>query len=265
MNPRRLIVLGLALVAALSAAFLVRALIGGGTPSAQARPEPIAMSEVLVASINLRPGQALKPDEVHWQRWPTSSVDSTFISHAAVTSEADAVRGTVVRTPILAGQPIVSSALVHAAAGGFMAAMLTPGMRAVSITISPDSSAGGFILPNDRIDVILTRKSGTEQSRATSRTLLTNVRVLAVDQTYSEDKNTKTVIGKTATVEVTPAQAEILSAAEGSGTLSLALRPLTDDAAKNGPLVQTMAGNGGSVAVIRYGLLGLGDIAGRSQ
>ena len=259
MNTQRVIVLGIALVAAGAAAFMVRSLLGGGTPAVEARPAPppIAMSEVLVASSNLQPGQKLTPDLVRWEKWPTSSVDTSFITHAAVGSPEEAVKGTVVRAPILAGQPIVNTSIVHGDAAGFMAAMLTPGTRAVSIVISAESGAGGFILPNDRVDVILTRKFDGTPPRVASKAILSNVRVLAVDQTSTQAKDTKTVIGKTATVELTPEQAELISSAQGAGQLSLALRPLGDN-----QTVDTAADkrrkkyvdNAGPVNVIRYGL-----------
>ena len=224
MNTQRVIVLGIALVAAGAAAFMVRSLIGGGTPQVQAMPAPppIAMSEVLVASSNLQPGQKLTPDLVRWEKWPTASVDASFITYASVGSPDEAVKGTVVRVPILAGQPVISTSIVHGDAGGIMAAMLTPGMRAVSIVISAESGAGGFILPNDRVDVILTRKFDGTPPRVVSGAVLNSVRVLAVDQTFSQARDTKTVIGKTATVEVTPEQAGMIYSAQGAGQLSLA-------------------------------------------
>ena len=230
MNTQRLIVLGLALVAAGGAALLVRSMLGGGTPKVEARPAPvIPMSEVLVASSNLQPGQQLTADQVRWEKWPTASVDSAFITHQAAGSEEAAVKGAVVRAPIVAGQPIANSAIVHGESSGFMAAILTPGMRAVSITIATDSGAGGFILPNDRVDVLLTRKfSQTDPPLVVSNTILSNVRVLAVDQTYKQEKDTRTVTAKSATLELTPVQAEMISRSAAAGTLSLALRPLGD-------------------------------------
>jgi pilus assembly protein CpaB len=262
MNTQRVIVLGIALVAAGAAAFMVRSLIGGGTPQVQAMPAPppIAMSEVLVASSNLQPGQKLTPDLVRWEKWPTASVDASFITHASVGSPDEAVKGTVVRVPILAGQPVISTSIVHGDAGGIMAAMLTPGMRAVSIVISAESGAGGFILPNDRVDVILTRKFDGTPPRVVSSDVLNNVRVLAVDQTFSQARDTKTVIGKTATVEVTPLQAGMIYSAQGAGQLSLALRPLgdnqaTDDASEQAGKKKTAyADVGAPVNIIRYGL-----------
>jgi pilus assembly protein CpaB len=261
MNTQRMIVLGLALVAAGGAAFLVRGMLGGGTPSVQAKPAPaIPMSEVLVANANLTPGQALSAEQVRWQKWPTTSVDPSFITHEAVGSEDQAVKGTVVRAPILSGQPITITSIVHGDASGFMAATLSEGMRAISITISADSSAGGFILPNDRVDVIFTRKPEGNSARGFAKTILSNLRVLAVDQTFRQDKDTRTVVGKTATVEVSPEQAETISAASLSGVLSLSLRPLADaNVASDDGTVRRRHGVGsddGPVSVIRYGMAG---------
>jgi pilus assembly protein CpaB len=258
MNPKRLIVLGVALVAAIIAALLVRNLAGGGTPKVEAKAAPpVAMSEVLVASANMQPGQAILPEQVHWQKWPTSAVDASFITRANVTSEEDAVKGTVTRASLLAGQPITTTAIVHANAAGFMAATLNPGMRAVSITISTDSGAGGFILPNDHVDVILTRKfDGTSPPIVVAKPVLSNVRVLAIDQTIKQDKDAKTVLGKTATLEVTPAQAAMLESSQMAGQLSLALRPLGENTPLASNDTKTLDQQTASqpVNVIRYGI-----------
>jgi len=259
MNTKRLIVLGIAGIMAIAAALLARGLMGGGTPNVEAKVAPqMPMSDVLIASNALQPGQALAADQVRWQKWPASSVDSTFITRESVGSIDDVVKGSVVRSPLAAGQPVTSSTLVHGDAVGLMAAMLNPGMRAISMPINTDSGAGGFILPNDRVDLILIRK-GDGSSRISSSTLLTDVRVLAVDQTFKQDKDTKTVIGKTATLEVTPAQAEQVARAQSQGTLSLSLRPLVSGEtpmASNAPV----SGNSGDreggdqVSIIRYGI-----------
>ena len=264
MNTKRIIVLGLAGVMAIAAALLARGMMGGGTPKVEARIAPaVAMSDVLVASTNLQPGQALTVEQVRWEKWPSASVDTAFITRGSVASIDQAVKGTVVRAPIFSGQPITNTAIVHGDAAGFMAAMLSPGMRAISITISTDSGAGGFILPNDRIDLILTRKG--DANRVSATVILANARVLAVDQTFKQDKDTKTVIGKTATLEVTPAQAEQVARAQGQGTLSLALRPLTTSdtpLASNIPTsVSSHQGgssggddSGDQISIIRYGI-----------
>ena len=234
MNTQRIVVLGLALVAAVGAALLVRGMMGGGTPQVAASIAPqVKMSEVLVASENLLPGQKLDANKLRWEKWPSRSVDPSFITHDAVASIDDAVKNTVVRAPILANQPVATSVIVHADAAGFMAAMLQPGMRAVSITVNTDSGAGGFILPNDRVDLLMTQKSTESPPRVRTLTILSAVRVLAVDQTYKEAKDQKTVLAKSATLELTPAQVELVTKAAAIGQLSLALRPLNsaDDAA----------------------------------
>ncbi|HKY19116.1 MAG TPA: Flp pilus assembly protein CpaB [Rhizomicrobium sp.] len=264
MNPQRLIVLGFALVAAGGAAFLVRGMLGGGgTPPVQAKAVPvIAMSEVLVANTGLTPGQALSVEQVRWEKWPTSTVDPAFITHAAVGSEEKAVKGVVVRAQILPGQPITKTAIVQGDASGFLAATLSEGLRAISIPISVDSGAGGFILPNDRVDIILTRRPQGSSPRGFAKTILSNLRVLAVDQTFRQEKDTRTVVGKTATVEVTPEQAEVISAATLSGQLSLSLRPLSENiAAGDGsvPRKRNAAAYDGPVSVIRYGMTGSGN------
>lgn len=259
MNTQRVIVLGFALVAAGGAALLVRGMLGGGTPPVQAKAAPaMAMSEVLVASTNLTPGQALTAEQVRWEKWPSSTVDPSFITHDAAGKEEDIVKGSVVRAMILPGQPITKTSIVHGDASGFMAATLGEGMRAISIAVSVDSSAGGFVLPNDRVDVILTRKGEGSQARGFAKTILSDLRVLAVDQTYRQEKDTRTVVGKTATVEVTPEQAEVIAAASQTGVMSLSLRPLNTNSASQDSATANnrVAAYNGAVSVIRYGLAG---------
>jgi pilus assembly protein CpaB len=257
MNTKRLAVLGFAGVMAIAAALLARGMMGGGTPKAIAKvAPPVAMSDVLVANANLQPGHLLLPDQVRWQRWPSASVDSSFITRKSVTSIDDVVKGTVVRAPLVAGQPITNTAIVHGQAAGFMAAMLMPDMRAVSINVSADSGAGGFILPNDHVDVILARKLEGNPPHVVAKTILTDVRVLAVDQTFKQDKDTKSVIGKTATLELTPSEAQAVAAAENMGTISLSLRPLADN--DSTPVASNLPGDddrSGQFSVIRYGVM----------
>ncbi|HWY61014.1 MAG TPA: Flp pilus assembly protein CpaB [Rhizomicrobium sp.] len=259
MNTKRIIVLGFALVAASAAALLARSLMGGGTPKVEAKigPPAIAMSEVLVATSNVQPGLALVPDMVKWQRWPANAVDASFITHTIAPNLADALKNTVVRVPLYAGQPITSTSIVHGDTAGFMAAQLQPGMRAVSIVISVESGAGGFILPNDRIDLLLTTKTNENPPHVKTKTILGNVRVLAVDQTFKDEKDTKTVVGKTATLELTPSQGELVAAAQTTGTLSLSLRGLGDNQVVAGG--RSFNGDEGLVSIIKYGVLHSGD------
>jgi pilus assembly protein CpaB len=262
MNTQRLLILGVAAVAAGGAALLARGLLGGGTPKVAAAILPPAMetSEVLVASSDLQPGDHLTAAQVRWQKWPHSGLDASLITSEKAPSPDAAVQGTVVRAPIVAGQPITEANIVHTDAAGMMAASVTPGMRAMSINVTADSSAGGFILPNDRVDVILTGHGGDGINH--TATILANIRVLAMDQTPKEDAGQKSILAKTATLEVAPQQAEILAWAQASGTLTLALRGLADSTASS--LATTAIGqsvangnaraSGASVAIIRYGL-----------
>jgi len=260
MNTRRLVVLLLAAVAAGAAALLVRALIGGGTPKADARPAPapIAISSVLVAASNVQPGQALNASMVRWQKWPKSNVDPGFIQQSGSLSLDAAVAGTVARSPIVAGEPVTYSKIVRSGSGGFMAATLEPGMRAVSLPVTVSAVAGGFILSNDRVDVVLTQTVGDNPKRAISRIVLSDVRVLAIDQTTSGSQKPVSD-AKTATLELSPDQVKTLSRAQASGILSLALRPLGEsgnqqNAPQTAAATSGEASEGDQVAIIRYGI-----------
>jgi pilus assembly protein CpaB len=260
MNTQRILVLGIAAVAAGAVAFLARGLLGGGTPQVKADVPQIVTTDVLVASDNMQPGTALDGSKVHWQKWPRSNVDASFITSETAPSIDAAVKGTVVRTPLLSGQPISNTAIVHAGAASFMSASLTPGMRALSIAVSTESGAGGFILPNDHVDVVQTLKLAESPPRYKSLTILENVRVLAMDQTFKEDKDQKVVLAKTATLELAPDQAELVTKAQASGTLSLALRALGDSDPEAAKVASNMhgkphsTGETGQIAVIRYGV-----------
>ncbi len=154
--------------------------------------------------------------------------------------------GAVVRETILEGEPIVSRKIVRAGDSGYMAAYLEPGMRAMAISVSVESAAGGFILPGDRVDVLLTREmklndvmgDDSGRSKFNSSTVMQNVKVLAIDQTTAVADNAQTVVGATATLEVGPRDAEALALARSEGSLSLVLRSYADT---NGPSGRTTA------------------------
>lgn len=256
MNRSRVVVLVAAAFAAGLVALLVRGFLGGGTPQVKASiaPAPVAMEDVLVAATNLQPGVAISPDSVRWQTWPKSAIDSSFITSNGNTDIASIVKGTVARAPMIAGEPLTENKFVHANAAGFMAAQLAPGMRAVSISISTDTGAGGFILPNDRVDVLLTQQISDTPRRFGSRVLVNDVRVLAMDQTYTQDKDQKTVLAKTATLELTPQQADLVARSAASGTISLSLRPLGDNASADAAAAKGARSDDISTNVIRYGI-----------
>jgi len=268
MNTSRLIVLGLAALAAGGAAFLARGLLGGGTSHVAAAPTPPpAITEVMVAASDIAPGQKLTPELVRWQKWPANSIDPSFITGSNDTDTQAAVKGVVVRSPVVAGQPLTTLNVVHADSASFMSATLMPGMRAVSITVSVASVAGGFILPNDRVDLVLTQPL-PEGHRFRSATILQDVRVLAIDQATQDSKQEKAQKAvsdaKTATLELSPEQAEKVTRAQATGTLSLLLRPLMDGNANAGANARVAAArqryrnsgssDGGDVSVIRYGV-----------
>jgi pilus assembly protein CpaB len=266
MNRQRAFVLAGAFVAAIVVAFLVSHLLGGGTQKATAIPLPpkIAMSDILVASSDLSPGTQLSSSDVHWQQWPKASVDPGFISRDANPDVDRVVNGAVVRAPLVSGEPLTTSKIVeHAQGAGLMSALVTPGMRAVSIPVSTETGAGGFILPNDRVDVIATQIISETPRRYRARALLNNIRVLAVDQTY-ESKDQKTVLAKTATLELTPDQADLVIRAQASGTLTLALRALGDASTNSDADASKTHETQAEADVIRYGIAGPGIMGGRN-
>jgi pilus assembly protein CpaB len=196
---------------------------------------------------------------MQWQEWPASAAGGNFIKKNERSDAIESLSGSIARAPFVTGEPIREAKLVKAKGSGFMAAILPSGMRAVSTQISPETGAGGFILPNDHVDVILTRRdreaekaTGTEVQ--TSEMILKNIRVLAIDQTVEEKNGQKVVVGKTATLELSPNQAETLTLGQKLGSISLALRSITD---ANAPASDTDSEKDvrrGGVNVIRFGV-----------
>src|SRR6185437_2254130 len=226
MNIARIVVLLIALSAGGFAAYLAS---GSGSVTKTPQVAPVAQLQtvdVLVAKADIGLGQTLKPDDVQWQSWPAASASHAFIRRNEQPNAPTQVAGSIVRVPFIAGEPIREQKLVKGNGSGFMAAILPSGMRAVSTEISPETAAGGFILPNDRVDVILSRHQknpdhGSSNEIVTSEIILSNVRVLAIDQAPKEKDGQNSVVGRTVTLELKPEQAEALARARQSGTLSL--------------------------------------------
>jgi pilus assembly protein CpaB len=236
MKPAQLIVLFVAI-----AAGGVAALLAGRSDPTPPPPEPVAQletAEVLVASTEIGLGYLVSDKDLRWQTWPAAAAGSTFIRKSDRPDAINQLAGSIARAPVAEGEPIREAKLVRANGSGYMAAILPTGMRAVSTDISPETSAGGFILPNDHVDVILSRRDkeaeqangGTEVH--VSETIMTNVRVLAIDQTVEEKNGQRVVVGKTATLELSPRMSERLALAHQLGTMSLALRSLVDSGTK---------------------------------
>ncbi|MFT4912077.1 MAG: pilus assembly protein CpaB [Brevundimonas sp.] len=273
MKPARIVVICIAAVSAIGLALVVRAM-GSGAPTAVATAAPVVavvpMAKVLVAARDLEPGRRLADSDMAWKDWPAADVNPMFITDGTVPvpgTEATEVRpegavasvtraasdlatggakgdyvGSVVREPILAGEPIVGRKIVRAGDSGYMAAYLEPGMRAMAIRVTVETAAGGFILPGDRVDVLLTRETnlsnaGTsegDRSKFTSATVMQNVKVLAIDQSTRAGDDEQAVVGATATLELGPRDAESLALAKSEGELSLVLRSYADTAGPSG-------------------------------
>src|SRR6202023_74936 len=253
MNSARIVVLTIAVGAGGIAAYLASGSDNKPPPAPVAQLQTV---DVLVAKSDIGLGQTVTAEAVQWQTWPAATASNSFIRRNERPDATTQIEGSIARAPFIAGEPIREPKLVRANGSGFMAAILPTGMRAVSTEISPETGAGGFILPNDRVDVLLTKRDKSQSGQADvikSEVILPNVRVLAIDQASKEKDGQNTVIGKTVTLELKPEQAETLARARQSGTLSLALRSIVDvsmaeETADDAPK------QGGTINVIRYGV-----------
>ena len=258
MYTARIIVLIIALSAGGIAAYIVSGSVSDNKPQVAEPVAQLQTVDVLIAKSDIGLGQAVKPEDVQWQAWPASTASSTFIRRSERPDATNQIVGSIARSPFIIGEPIREQKLVRANGSGFMAAILPTGMRAVSTDISPETGAGGFILPNDRVDVILSKHEKNPDARGgnadvvNSETVLTNIRVLAIDQAPKEKDGQTTVIGKTVTLELKPEQAETLVRARQSGTLSLSLRSIADVNIVESNAEERKRGD--SVNVIRYGV-----------
>jgi len=234
MRVTRIAVFAVAIGAGLVAALLIAQLVNQ-EPTVQvveAPAEAVDSEEVLVAAKAIGLGTSVTAEDLRWQKWPT---DATSEAYIVKSNEPDALEEMsskrIARGPFLAGEPIKKSKLVTAEQG-FMSAILPKGMRAVAVEVRAASTAGGFILPNDRVDVILTREAPADQQAGDtfiSETILENIRVLAIDQTLEEGEDSKTVVAQeTATMELTQTQSEIIVQAQQMGSISLVLRSIKD-------------------------------------
>jgi pilus assembly protein CpaB len=253
MNTARIVVLTIAVGAGGIAAYLAS---GSDKKPQPAQTAQLQTVDVLVAKSDIPLGQAVSAGDVAWQAWPVETASSSFIRRDQRPDATTQLAGSIARSPFIAGEPIREPKLVRANGSGFMAAILPSGMRAISTEISPETGAGGFILPNDRVDVILSkREKGADRPNAAdsvnSEIILANIRILAIDQTIEEKNGQKVVVGKTATLELKPEQAETLARSRQTGTLSLALRSLAD---ANAPQETADDQKRDSINIIRYGV-----------
>lgn len=233
MNSKRVVFLLLAIIVAGATAFLARAWLLNERAAllAQAgadRQPPAPTLKVLVARQAVPMGRIIKPEDLRWQAWPQAGLAENYAVEGKRAIE-DFV-GAVVRVPIATGEPVTQGKVVMSGARGFLAAVLQPGMRAVSVPITATSAVSGFIYAGDRVDVLLTHILNQQQGgqHSATETILRNARVIAMDQKLDASPVDKPDVGKTATLELTPKQTEIVTLAVKMGDLSLVLRSLQD-------------------------------------
>lgn len=229
MKPARIIILSVAVVAAGLAGMIAMNL--ASTPQVVEKAEAIIQKEptinVLVSAANLPVGSRLNPDSVRWVAWPQGSVTQGYVTQDARPDAMTELTGSIVRLPMFEGEPVRPEKVVDSNTS-IMSALLPSGKRAVATEISVATGAGGFVLPNDRVDVIMVRKGDAGSFQ--TENVLNNVRVLAIDQQIREGEDgVASVVGATATLELTPDQARIITVAQQmADRLTLSLRSVSD-------------------------------------
>jgi pilus assembly protein CpaB len=258
MKPARILILATALAAGLGAAVMV----AGSKSSAPIRQlvsaPSLPMDDILVAAKEIKFGSVIESDDMRWQRWPKASVPPGVIRRAAMPNAIAEFKGSLTRDPIGPGEPLYADRLIQPGNSSFMAAILPAGYRAVAINIDSQgaTTAGGFILPNDRVDVIHTYKdqaaAGNGSDGMVSETILRNVRVLAIGSVQQQGDQ-KVVVGNNATLELTPSQVEKIVLAQRTGQLSLSLRSMADTSATTNDDDEPLP-KSGDMTIVRFGV-----------
>lgn len=245
MNSRLIILIVVALGLAGGAAWLTSNLLSSqGRTGAPAQVVEKQTVNVLVAEMNLPQGTILKSEHLKWQAWPDETLNPNYVVEGKGNKQE--LIGRVLRHAIVGGEPISLNRTVTAGEQGFLAAILRPGMRAVSISVSRTTGISGLVFPGDRVDIIMTHNIdlakgganatsgilGQSNSRQVSETIIQNVRVLAID-TNTDDQTTKPALSKAVTLELTPKLIEALTLAGQMGNLSLSLRSLANNDNEN--------------------------------
>ncbi|MFN3609650.1 MAG: Flp pilus assembly protein CpaB [Hyphomonas sp.] len=258
MSPIRIIILLLALVAAGGAALLVSRMSQPQVVTETVtrdnniiERQQVSEIKVLTAKRDLTIGEQIKAEDLQWSVWPELGVVEGQYTETAAPGAVEELTGAVVKMPIYKLEPVMPQRVVKRGEAGLLPVLMGEDMRAVSIEISPETASGGFILPNDRVDLILTYEqsptptNGLSASRTIATTVLQNVRVLAIDQAYAPGApEESTRIGRTATLEVMPSEAELVALSQSKGQLSLSLRPL-NELAVSSPRKPRLELNGG--------------------
>lgn len=252
MKRAQIIIAGIAVTAGAAAYMLAGSSEPPATPQPVVVEKKIASNDVLVMSADVPMGGNVGEPEMRWQPWPQEAMSAGMIQRTAEPNAVAELAGSMARVNFLAGEPVRKEKLIRANGSGFMAAVLPSGYRAVAISIDTRgaNTAGGFILPNDRVDVVRTaRDEGQGSEVFRSETILRNVRVLAIGTMPQEKAGDKTIAGETATLELDPGQVEVITLAQKVGQLSLALRSLAD---ANKPEDATQRSDG--LTVVRFGV-----------
>ncbi len=220
MNVRILAGLGIALLAGAGAFFLMMTMTPEESPVRIVEPAREETVRVLVSTRDIARGERLTVEDTNWIAWPKNAVQPTFITDQ-MPEKRESLTGAVARSLMVTGEPLVDAKVVRAGNSGLMAAILAPGMRAVTMRVSPETASGGFILPGDRVDIF-----HTSQGNHRTRVLYEEVRVLAVNTMYSENTEVPNIEGTNVTLEMTPADATTFVSAKASGSMSLVLRSI---------------------------------------
>lgn len=262
MVASRMIIAGVAVMAAGGAGYIAKNMAKVPAPQvvvAAPSTPAIKTADVLVLASDLPMGAAID-NQLEWQAWPSNTVSEYFVTRDKEPDALEQLKGSVARLAMYQGEPLRKSKLIGQGQS-FMSAILPSGKRAVATQIAADTSAGGFILPNDYVDVIMTRRAeaGGAQGFVTE-TILKNIRVLAIDQAIQENEEGRKVkVGDTATLELTPQQAEIITVAQQmADRLTLALRSVVDTQETNlDEADYLISGNGrrGTVRLIKSGVV----------
>lgn len=241
----RIVVLAVAAIAAIGAFFMFRSISPEQAQQATVPAIDLPVSlpqppkeepkvEVLVVNRDLRRGELLTPDTLQWAKWPKKTANELYLTSDIMPDAIEKLTGIRVRQSFVAFEPVLDSKIVRQGERGYLAATLGRGMRAVSIQISPDAASGGFILPDDRVDVLLTHEvifptgelTNGQDTLTSTVTIIKNARVLAIDQAFNPEGTAR--IGSIATLELNARAAEVVTLGEELGDLSVTLRSLED-------------------------------------
>jgi pilus assembly protein CpaB len=238
MRARTLILFVVALTLAGGTAMLVRSFLAqkSGEVEAEALARPAATQKfVLVARAAILRGQILKPQDLSWQVWPEGGIDKNYIVNGGIRTP-ETFTGWVARDPFTAGEPISDAKIVSPGSRGFLAAVLRPGMRAISVPVTATSGISGFVFPGDEVDILITHQltGHNEGEHKAAETVLHDVRVIGIDQKL-DSKTGEALVAHTATFEVTPKQSEMIAVAAEIGKLSLSLRSLAAASSEKTP------------------------------